>query len=171
MKLKAFWRIFGFFGLLFLVLVSFWAIMSGMENFSANSTSLEETRVVFSLNGSKSVVKAGEQRFFVVLAKTAAQTSRGLMFVEQMPADFGMLFLFSREGFWEFYMKNTKIPLDIVWINENLEIVDVQTLFPCETANCPTFAPKNPAKYVLEVNAGQFQAKIGEKVEFLNVFE
>src|SRR6186997_532155 len=57
------------------------------------------------------------------LAYTDANRARGLMFRESMPSDAGMLFLFPSMDIYNFWMKNTLIPLDILWLNERKEIV------------------------------------------------
>lgn len=112
-------------------------------------------------------VSVGDQTFSVEIADNHTKRQIGLMWRESMPEDHGMLFIFervSRHGFW---MKNTLIPLDIIWISEEGRVVDVQTLDPCPPkTSCPSATPKNPAKYVLEVNAGIFSGKIGDTVSF-----
>jgi len=53
-----------------------------------------------------------------------------------------MIFIFQEEKKHSFWMKNTLIPLDIIWIDYNGKIVDIQTAKPCETAICPNYDPK-----------------------------
>lgn len=79
------------------------------------------------------------------------------MFVEKLPEDEGMLFTYNQEWIYSFWMKNTLIPLDIIWFNKDKKIVDIQTMQPCETDECPSYTPKWKAQYVLEVNAGLMQ--------------
>lgn len=67
-----------------------------------------------------------------------------------------MLFVFENIWIYNFWMKNTLIPLDIIRINEkNWEnrVVDIQTAQPCEIETCPIFIPSWKSKYVLEINA------------------
>jgi uncharacterized membrane protein (UPF0127 family) len=52
-------------------------------------------------------------------------------------------------------MKNTRIPLDIMYFDADLQLVNVQTARPCRTRNCPVYPSAAPAKYVLELNAGK----------------
>jgi uncharacterized membrane protein (UPF0127 family) len=95
------------------------------------------------------------QRFSVELAETSEQQALGLMFRDSMADDHGMLFLFpteSRRGFW---MKNTRIPLDIMYFDKDLKLVSVAVAKPCRTPRCPTYASEGPAQYVLELNAGK----------------
>lgn len=93
--------------------------------------------------------------FSVELAKNDAERERGLMDRTELDMDSGMFFIFEKEGIYPFWMKNTLIPLDIIWINKDHKIVfiskDVQ---PCKTFICPSVSPGRSARYVLEINAG-----------------
>ena len=101
------------------------------------------------------VVLNGE-RFTVELAETQDKQALGLMFRDKMPDDHGMLFLFPAEAMRSFWMKNTRIPLDIFYFDENLALVSVsENAAPCRTPRCPGYPSKGPAKYVLELNAGK----------------
>lgn len=96
------------------------------------------------------------QRFTVDLATTAETQALGLMFREELAEDHGMLFIFPVERMRSFWMKNTRIPLDIFYFDSNLELVNVvQNARPCKTRNCPPYLSDRPAKYVLELNAGK----------------
>ena len=103
----------------------------------------------------ESMICFGDDCFTVELASTPDEQSGGLMFREQMDEDRGMLFVFENEGVYPFWMKNTLIPLDIIWIDSNSKVVfiskDVQ---PCKSVSCPTINPQASAMYVLEINAG-----------------
>lgn len=93
--------------------------------------------------------------FSLELAITPEQKQQGLMFRESLPKDAGMLFVFNDtepRGFW---MKNTKIPLDMIYLDENLTVVEIKkNIRPCLEDPCAVYKSK-PAKYVLEVNAGE----------------
>lgn len=71
--------------------------------------------------------ESGEHRFRVWIAQTNAHRSQGLMFVEQLARDEGMLFLFERPQFASFWMKNTPLSLDIVFIGPDGTVVNVAT--------------------------------------------
>jgi hypothetical protein len=105
--------------------------------------------------------------FNVEVAKTAKELENGLMFRKQIDQDRGMLFVFEEEQIYPFWMKNTLIPLDIIWIDENNEIVFIKNnAEPCKELNCENINPKVNAKYVLEINAGiskNIGLKIGDK--------
>ena len=102
-----------------------------------------------------SVVLKG-QRFTVELAETQQKQALGLMFRDSMPDDHGMLFIFPAEGLRSFWMKNTRIPLDILYFDDDLKLVSVAAnAQPCRTRRCPPYPSEGPAKYVLELNAGK----------------
>jgi uncharacterized membrane protein (UPF0127 family) len=103
------------------------------------------------------------ERFIVELAETSEKQALGLMFREQMPDDHGMLFLFPGEAMRSFWMKNTRIPLDIFYFDQELKLVSVsKNTKPCRTQRCPSYPSTGPAKYVLELNAGK-AAELGVK--------
>ena len=68
-------------------------------------------------------------------------------------------------------MKNTKIPLDIIWIDKNKRIVTIKDNFlPCFKEDCPVEKPSLAAKYVLEINGGlakKLNIRPGDKADFL----
>lgn len=107
--------------------------------------------------------------FNVELATTSEEQERGLMERENLPADSGMLFVYQSEGDYPFWMKNTKIPLDMIWIDKDFKVVFIVTAEPCLSDPCPVYDPQKQAKYVLELNAGTAQninLKEGDEVTF-----
>lgn len=101
--------------------------------------------------------------FEVEVAATPREQTRGLMFRERLEENKGMLFIFDEEGNYGFWMKNMLIPLDIIWLNKNKEIVFIeQNVQPCKPDVCPIITPNKAAQYVLEINAGLVD-KIGIK--------
>jgi uncharacterized membrane protein (UPF0127 family) len=121
-------------------------------------------------NESLSKVCFGAKCFYVELAVTPEERSRGLMFREHLEPDKGMLFIYQDEEVRYFWMKNTLILLDMVWINGNREIIfiskDVQ---PCEISQCPLISPEQKVQYVLELNGGtsdKIGLAIGNKITF-----
>ncbi|HEX6833695.1 MAG TPA: DUF192 domain-containing protein [Rudaea sp.] len=104
-------------------------------------------------------------RFDVELALDGPTQERGLMFRDSMPADHGMLFVFDRPATQTFWMKNCRMPLDILYFDQNYKLVSVQQRVPpCRSAdgNCPVYPSDGPAQYVLELNAGTAE-KLGVK--------
>ncbi len=103
----------------------------------------------------KNQVCFGKNCFSVQLAKTNAEREKGLMFVKQLDKNSGMLFIFDKEDVYPFWMKNTLIPLDMIWINSNNKVVFIsQNVQSCKSLICPIINPGVKAKYVLEINAG-----------------
>lgn len=89
------------------------------------------------------------------LALTDEEKQLGLMFRDSLAADRGMLFIFEADGPLQFWMKNTFIPLDFVWISASGQVVDVcANVQPCRADPCPGYNSSKPARAVLEVNAG-----------------
>ena len=100
-------------------------------------------------------VEVKGQRFSVAIADDDQSRARGLMFVDELPRDQGMLFLFRREEPRAFWMKNTRMALDIIYLNQDFKVVDIiKNAKPCRTGRCPSYPSKRPAQYVLELNAG-----------------
>ena len=95
------------------------------------------------------------QRFSVELALTREEQTRGLMFRDSMADDHGMLFIFPGEAPRSFWMKNTRIPLDIFYFGKDLKLVSVaRNARPCVAPPCVGYPSEGPARYVLELNAG-----------------
>jgi uncharacterized membrane protein (UPF0127 family) len=112
---------------------------------------------------------AGDERLVleVDLALTGSAQARGLMEVEQIPDDYGMVFLWSDSAKHSFYMKNTLIPLDIAWWDGEGNIVDIQTMQPCTEDPCKTYVPADTHVGAVEVNAGLLEeagVEVGDKV-------
>lgn len=103
-------------------------------------------------------MRVGDQTILVELALDGYSQAKGLMFRESMPENAGMLFMFPNTQPLSFWMKNTLIPLDIIYITEEGDVVNVVTAEPCKVQNCPTYPSDKPAKYVLELNAGRAEA-------------
>lgn len=92
----------------------------------------------------------------VEVASDPDTRARGLMYRPQLAEGRGMLFLFPGIGRYSFWMKDTLIPLDIIWIDEDGRVVDVQdNVPPCRGDPCPSYEPAGDARTVLELGAGQ----------------
>jgi len=100
-------------------------------------------------------VELGGKTFNVEIADTEEEYALGLMFRDSMPADHGMIFIFPDEAPRRFWMKNTRIPLDIMYFDKDLRMVSISAdTPPCRVSSCPSYPSAAPAKYVLELNAG-----------------
>lgn len=96
----------------------------------------------------------GKVNVAVEVADTNEERSQGLMYRESLPENAGMLFIFNEEAPRTFWMKNTLIPLDIIFIGADMVVDQVTTAQPCATEQCPIYPSVQPAQYVVEVNAG-----------------
>jgi uncharacterized membrane protein (UPF0127 family) len=111
------------------------------------------------------------KRYTVEIADDNAERERGLMFRDELPAGHGMIFIHDTEEPQAYWMKNTKIPLDILYFDHARKLVSAQQRVPpCSLGDkCPPFASEGPALYVLEINAGDAEAlgvKPGDQLVF-----
>lgn len=131
---------------------------------NSNSSALRSRKDAISKPVEYPFVKEGELSFWqatgetelakidIELAKTEQERTQGLMFRRSMPDSIGMLFIFDREMPQSFWMKNTYIPLDILYINSQHQIVSIyRNTVPLSEESLPSAAP---ALYVLEVIGG-----------------
>ena len=122
-----------------------------------------------SSENSKNPQQQAVATFNVQVADSEEERKIGLMFRTQMPADEGMIFLFDGETTLSFWMKNTLIPLDIIYLDKNWKIVSIQKMAqPCKADPCPLYPSVGPAKYVLEINAGlsdKLKIQSGDQVQ------
>lgn len=96
------------------------------------------------------------QRFSIEVAEDEAARNQGLMNRTEMAADHGMLFVFQDDAPRAFWMKNTKIPLDMLFFDAERKLVSVQhDVPPCLADPCPGYSSGAPARYVLELNGGR----------------
>jgi hypothetical protein len=131
-----------------------------------------------SLPGNIQFKKEGELNFLttggikiskidIEIAKTQVETEQGLMYRSQMKPDQGMLFIFPYERIQSFWMKNTQIPLDMIFVNSSLTIVTIRAdAVPFDESS---YASTEPAKFVVEVNAGyahEHGIKVGDKIKW-----
>lgn len=104
------------------------------------------------------------------LAVTAEERGRGLMFREKLLPDQAMLFVFEAEDYHSFWMKNTLVALDMVWLDKEKRIVHIERdVPPCKADPCPSYTPKRPGSYVLELKSGsaeRLKLKLFDKLEF-----
>lgn len=116
-------------------------------------------------------VELGNQRYAIEIADDDAERARGLMFRDALPTGHGMLFIHDAEEPQAYWMKNTKIPLDILYFDDERKLVAQQrNVPPCSLGDgCPSYPSDAPARYVLELNAGEaarLQLKDGAELRF-----
>lgn len=157
---------FKFFILFFLLLLFF-----NCKN-EKKDTSNDKIEVSFKKEGILNLKKANTDSIIKTLdiefAEDEYETQTGLMYRNKLGTNQGMLFIFPNTQMRSFYMKNTKIPLDIIYIGDKLQIVSFQkNAKPFDETSLPS---ESPAKYVLEINAGlsdEWQLEIGDKIDFI----
>lgn len=91
------------------------------------------------------------------IADTTEKRAKGLMYRDSLAKDRGMLFTFAEPQLWTFWMKNTRISLDIIWMDSKKRIVHIERNVPtCSRTDdgCPQYQPNDNAMYVLELAAG-----------------
>jgi uncharacterized membrane protein (UPF0127 family) len=101
----------------------------------------------------------------VEVVKTEQEKAKGLMFREKMGKDEGMLFVYEKEELLSFWMKNTRIPLSIAFLDKSGKIVDLQDMVPF---SLQTRTSALPAQFALEVNQGWFEEhgiSVGDSVK------
>ncbi len=131
---------------LWIVLVLAFAVVLLMFLFpgTSNNSGQNQSRVCFK-----------QTCFAVELALTPQQQEQGLMGRQFLGNDSGMLFVFQQDGVYPFWMKNTLIPLDMVWVDSQGKVVFIgKDEQPCGSGECPLIDPGKSARYVLEVNGG-----------------
>jgi uncharacterized protein len=155
--------------ILVIVLIFGGLISTGILNFSKNSTeqitenstdnsAVEEPQ--FKKEGELSFLK-NQQKLTIEIADNEAETTQGLMYRRSMPDSCGMIFVMPDYEPQKFWMKNTYIPLDIIFLDESKKIVTIQAnTTPFSEAGVESY---DKAKFVLEVNAGYCKRKGIEK--------
>lgn len=108
--------------------------------------------------------------FEVEIATTPEELQQGLQNRQNLDLNKGMLFIFSDNGIHRFWMKNTLIPLDIIWMDASRRVVHIEkNIQPCKRDPCPVYVPKQRSLYVLEINAGISQEngfQLGDMADF-----
>jgi uncharacterized protein len=151
--------------ILIIVLLFGGLISTGILNFSKNSdepileNSTDNSTVAepqFKKEGELTFLK-NQEKLTIEIADNEAETTQGLMYRRTMPDSCGMVFIFADSQPRNFWMKNTYLPLDILFLDESKKIVTIQAnRTPFSEEQIPSF---ENAKYVLEVNAGYCKRK------------
>ena len=118
---------------------------------------------------STTAVRLGSAVFSMRLAATNEMRQQGLSGVEHLGAMNGLLMVFQGDDYWGIWMKDMKIPLDIIWLNSEKKVVYIVNDASPSLGTSKTFTPTDPARYVLEVSAGTTKRapiKIGDIATF-----
>ena len=124
-------------------------------------------------NEEKTKLTIENVEFEVEIAQTLAERTKGLADRTNLCSQCGMLFIFETDNYHAFWMKDTLIPLDIIWLDKNWQVVDFVAFAQPQAGRpdeeLPVYRPKTPARYVLELSGGTVEKirgfKIGSRVE------
>ena len=113
-------------------------------------------------------VMVGDIVIAVEIAKSSQEKQKGLCCRDSLPENQGMLFVYDMPGNYRFWMKDTRIPLDMYWISSEQKIVHIEENVQPESYK-KSFGTDVPSQYVLETNAGfakKHNIRVGDTVEF-----
>jgi hypothetical protein len=136
-----------------------WFIMSLQEVYPA---AIEFDRSSLIING---------DQYSIEIAKTSSQRQQGLMFRESLDVHEGMLFVYPQPGNHRIWMKNTLIPLLVIWLDGNETVIEVKILPPCKFDPCPSYGVSKPAKYIIELSSEVMGVKSGDSIKGVKQFE
>ncbi len=134
-------------------------------------STIETVPIAFKREGGLSLYRSGTDSVIVQLdieiADTEYETQTGLMYRDAMKAQQGMFFIFPEEAMHSFYMKNTKLPLDLLFIDSKMKVATIEeNAQPMDEAG---ISSRVPIQYVLEVNAGMVESwgvKQGDSIAY-----
>lgn len=148
----------------------FFILLLGLIACKDDKKGIKQTEVSFTKEGELTILNEAKEPITTLdieIADTDFDIQTGLMYRNSMLEHQGMLFVFKDEQQRFFYMKNTKIPLDLIYIDANKRIVSFQeNAIPFDESSLPSNAP---AQYVLEINAGlvnSWKLKVGDYVQW-----
>lgn len=141
---------------------------TNMRNTNRTDNNIEHSAFKFTKNGELSFTKKNGEyitKIDIEIADNDLKRERGLMYRDKMKLKQGMLFIFPKEDYQSFWMKNTTLPLDIIFVNKNGEIIKIhKNTTPYSLESYPS---GKPAEFVVEVNAGftgKFNVVEGDKI-------
>lgn len=147
-----------FLGIFILILISLAVFGDG------NHFALEK----YGLSDGRKIVRIGDAEVMAELAVTPHEKSEGLSGREALSAGEGMFFVFEGPRRYSFWMKDMSFAIDIIWIDENKEVIDIT--YDARPDSYPfQFQPRYPAQYALEVKSGWAQSRgvqVGDVAEF-----
>lgn len=118
-------------------------------------------------NGVETIFKGGTA--YLRLANTEESLRQGLSGVTSLKSDQGLLMVFPTDDKWGIWMKDMKIPIDIVWLTKDKKVVYIVRDARSELSTKKTFTPTEPARYVIELNSGaaaRYMINVGDIVSF-----
>jgi uncharacterized protein len=112
-------------------------------------------------------IDVGDRLLTVAVAETSSERGQGLRGVEQLPAGLdGLLFVFEETRSATFGMRDTIIPLDIWWFNDERRLLGSTEMEPCATQDCPTYPSPGEVAWALETPMGEFEFPPGALIEW-----
>lgn len=148
-------------GLVVPVVLSWFAPASGPAEPRGSTAPTESYEPQFTEEGAGAFISASGDTvasFALELAETTAETTQGMMFRRSVPEGTGMFFIMPEERYQSFWMRNTYVPLDIIYLSESGSVVSIQA--NAQPLNETPLPSEGPAKYVLEIAGGE-SAKLG----------
>ncbi len=130
---------------------------------------IETSEIEFKKEGELYLLKSGDsiKKLDIEIADNQYEHQTGLMYRQSMKETQGMLFIYPEEALRSFYMKNTYIPLDIIFYSKDSSVVSFkENAQPLDETSLPS---NKPAKFILEINAGKVKAwniEVGDKIDF-----
>lgn len=138
---------------------------------SESKQAIKTETVSFTKEGELTILseesEAIKASFEIEIAESEYETQTGLMYRKSMKENRGMLFIQPTESLQYFYMKNTEIPLDIIYIDSGMKIVSFQK--NAQPFNEDTLPSNVPARFVFEINAGlsdKLGLQVGDSISF-----
>ncbi len=140
-----------------------WRGRKGLKDIESSEKEDKEVEVKESVNFLEAIdMTVGGKTFTVSIANTPESLQKGLMHEKSMDNNKGVLLVFDESAQHGIWMKDTHIPLDVIWVTESGTVIEVQRLEPYDEE---IKYPHTPARYVLELNAGEFTGKIGDQIK------
>ena len=133
------------------------------------ASKIETSEIEFKKEGELYLLKSGDsiKKLDIEIAENQYERETGLMYRQSMEETQGMLFIYPEEALRSFYMKNTYIPLDIIFYSKDSSVVSFQeNAQPLDETSLPS---NKPAKFILELNAGkvkEWNIEVGDKIDF-----
>ena len=126
-----------------------------------------ETAIADDVFFDKAQLNLNGEAYLLEIARSAKQRKHGLMFRNHLAKRQGMLFVYPRSGDHRIWMKNTLVPLTVVWLDKNEKVIGIKKLLPCTADPCRSYGVPIPSRYVLELNSAGHSLKPGVKIEGL----